>query len=61
MGKTTWGFPSIKMKIPDGAAVPAIGDLAPNFALEDARGNPHRLSELTSRGLLVLIFYRGHW
>ncbi len=48
-------------KIPDGLAVPAIGDLAPDFALEDARGNPRRLSKLTAGGLLVLVFYRGHW
>jgi peroxiredoxin len=43
------------------AAVPAVGDLAPDFALDDARGNPCRLSELTAGCLLVLIFYRGHW
>ena len=48
------------MKIPDETAVPAIGDLAPDFTLEDSRRNPRRLSDLTAGGLFVLIFYRGH-
>jgi len=45
----------------DVSAVPAVGDFAPDLALDDAHGKSHRLSELTAGGLLVLVFYRGHW
>jgi peroxiredoxin len=38
----------------------AVGDLAPDFSVIDADGNPFRLSEL--RGAPVLLkFYRGYW
>jgi peroxiredoxin len=43
------------------SGVPAVGDLAPDFVLEDAGGNPRRMSELTAGRLVILIFYRGHW
>jgi|HubBroStandDraft_1064217.scaffolds.fasta_scaffold186504_2 peroxiredoxin len=37
------------------------GEQAPEFALPDAGGNIRRLSEMCSGGVLVLVFYRGHW
>jgi hypothetical protein len=40
---------------------PAVGDLAPDFALPDTHGATRRLSELSANSLVVLIFYRGHW
>ncbi len=40
---------------------PAVGDLAPDFALADASGNTRRLSEIAADRLVTLIFYRGHW
>jgi hypothetical protein len=43
------------------AATPQVGQIAPEFELPDSTGVPHRLSELTASGLLVLLFYRGHW
>lgn len=32
---------------------------APDFALEDYHGNPVRLSELTTRANILLVFNRG--
>lgn len=39
-----------------------VGDAAPDFTLEDAQGNAHRLSEIVERGPVVLEFFRsGGW
>jgi peroxiredoxin len=43
------------------ASVPIAGETAPDFELLDSTRAPRRLSELTSRGALVLLFYRGNW
>jgi peroxiredoxin len=40
---------------------PKIGEVAPDFELPDSTGALRELSELTARGPLVLLFYRGHW
>ncbi len=40
---------------------PAIGQPAPDFAVVDQDGKPVRLRDLLGDGLLVLVFYRGHW
>jgi peroxiredoxin len=40
--------------------IPAAG-VAPDFELPDSTQNPRRLSDLFSRGPLVLLFYRGNW
>ena len=37
----------------------AAGGPAPDFALEDAEGGVHRLSELWADGPVVLVFLRG--
>lgn len=37
------------------------GDTAPDFELPDPFGNPVRLSELLTRGPVVISFYRGQW
>jgi peroxiredoxin len=39
----------------------AAGDRAPDFELGNATGRPVRLSELLTRGSVVLTFYRGAW
>ena len=44
-----------------GAAGLRIGERAPDFALPNQRGETVRLSELLSRGPVVLNFYRGVW
>ena len=45
----------------DESNIPAVGDLAPEFALADSTGVVHRLSEVVAGGLGVVVFYRGHW
>jgi peroxiredoxin len=42
-------------------SIPQVGHVAPDFTLPDSSGHPRRLSELTEKGPLVLIFFRGHW
>jgi peroxiredoxin len=43
------------------AKVPIAGELAQEFELSDSTRVPRRLSELISRGRVVLLFYRGNW
>jgi len=38
-----------------------VGDTAPDFTLNDQRGEPVSLRETLRRGPVVLIFYRGGW
>lgn len=38
-----------------------VGQLAPDFALPDAFGNPVSVSALLARGPVVISFYRGEW
>jgi peroxiredoxin len=38
-----------------------VGQLAPDFKLPDAFGNPVSLSALLARGPVVISFYRGEW
>ena len=37
-----------------------VGDIAPDFTLEDQDGRKHTLSAQRGRPA-VLVFYRGHW
>lgn len=37
----------------------SVGDLAPDFVLEDTDGRPWRLSEHLGAGAIVLVFNRG--
>lgn len=37
------------------------GENAPGFSLPDALGNTVALSQLLTKGPVVLTFYRGHW
>jgi peroxiredoxin len=38
-----------------------VGEVAPGFALTNARGETVRLADLLAEGPVVLIFYRGAW
>ena len=38
-----------------------VGDVAPDFTLEDQDGRRHRLSAERGTRPVVLVFYRGHW
>ncbi len=39
----------------------AVGDLAPDFTLEDQNKNKVTLSAAREKSLVVLVFYRGYW
>jgi len=47
-------------KIPGTAAV-AVGERAPDFMLKDQDGKDLRLSDLTDKGRVVLVFFRGRY
>jgi cytochrome oxidase Cu insertion factor (SCO1/SenC/PrrC family) len=38
-----------------------VGQLAPDFTLENYDGNKISLSEFHGQKNVVLVFYRGHW
>ena len=38
-----------------------VGDLAPDFTLEDQNRNKVRLSASHGKSPVVLVFYRGYW
>jgi peroxiredoxin len=38
-----------------------VGDVAPDFTLENIDGNRIALSEFRGKKNVVLLFYRGHW
>lgn len=40
---------------------PKVGETVTDFTLLDSTGLPQRLSSMTARRSLVLIFYRGYW
>ena len=40
---------------------PQTGAIAPDFILLDSTGQPQKLSSLSGKRALVLIFYRGYW
>lgn len=39
----------------------AVGDMAPDFTLEDQNKNKVTLSDARGKGPVVLVFYRGYW
>ena len=39
----------------------AVGDIAPNFTLEDQNENKVTLSDARGKCTVVLVFYRGYW
>jgi peroxiredoxin len=47
-------------KLPPGIGVP-IGEKAPDAVVHDFHGQEVRLSDLVSRGPILLVFYRGGW
>jgi cytochrome oxidase Cu insertion factor (SCO1/SenC/PrrC family) len=38
-----------------------VGDVAPDFTLEDADGKQITLSDYRGKKSVVLVFYRGYW
>ena len=39
----------------------AVGDIAPDFTLEDRNKNRVTLSDARGKSPVVLVFYRGYW
>ncbi len=39
----------------------AVGEMAPDFTLEDYHGHKTTLSESRGKSPVVLVFYRGYW
>jgi cytochrome oxidase Cu insertion factor (SCO1/SenC/PrrC family) len=39
----------------------AVGEIAPDFTLEDQNGNKVTLSEARGKSAVVVVFYRGYW
>lgn len=39
----------------------AVGEVAPEFTLEDQNGNKVALVEARGKSPVVLVFYRGYW
>ena len=46
--------------LPPSLRAPAVGSMAPDFALTDQRGQPIQLASLRGKPM-VLVFYRGFW
>ncbi len=38
-----------------------VGEMAPDFTLEDQQGRPVTLSSTRGKMPIVLVFYRGYW
>jgi len=38
-----------------------VGEMAPDFTLEDQRGHKVMLSSASAQSPVVLVFYRGYW
>lgn len=43
------------------ATAKQVGDKAPNFSLQNAKGEPVQLSDYLAKGPVVLTWYRGGW
>ena len=43
------------------AAIPEVGEAAPDFELPSAAGTSHALSAILEEHTVVLVFYRGFW
>lgn len=39
----------------------AVGEVAPDFTLEDQNGHKVTLSDARGKSPVVLVFYRGYW
>ena len=49
-----------RINIQRGTAV-AVGEVAPDFTLEDQNGRKVSLSDARGKSAAVLVFYRGYW
>jgi cytochrome oxidase Cu insertion factor (SCO1/SenC/PrrC family) len=47
--------------MPQRTAPVAVGEMAPDFALQDQNGNKVALADVRGKSPVVLVFYRGYW
>lgn len=59
-GLFAWWMFAYSYRLPVAARAPAVGAAAPDFTLQDERGNAVTLSSLRGQPV-VLLFYRGFW
>lgn len=60
IGLFTFGMYALT-KLPGSSSAPAIGAKAPDFTLPDTNHKNVTLSQLTTSGSVLLVFYRGYW
>ena len=52
---------NLAAQTPPPATPVGVGEMAPDFTLEDHHGRQTTLSESRGKSPVVLIFYRGYW
>ena len=50
-----------KLDHPDTAPLITVGMVAPDFTLEDTKGQKVNLAAESNKQTVVLVFYRGYW
>jgi hypothetical protein len=54
-------FNFVAARVPGGQSAFLVGELAPDFTLNDAAGRAVRLADYRGKKPVVLVFYRGYW
>ena len=54
-------FNFVVARLPAPATALRVGEPAPDFTVDDARGRPVALADYRGRKPVVLVFYRGYW
>ena len=54
-------FHFVAARVPGGATAFVVGEVAPDFTLNDAAGRAVRLGDYRGKKPVVLVFYRGYW
>ena len=52
---------NLEAQTPPRATPIGVGEIAPDFTLEDHHGRKTTLSESRSKSPVVVVFYRGYW
>ena len=52
---------NVEAQLPSRATPVGVGEMAPDFTLEDHHGRKASLSESRGKNPVVLVFYRGYW
>jgi cytochrome oxidase Cu insertion factor (SCO1/SenC/PrrC family) len=52
---------NLKSRSEERSSPVAVGEIAPDFTVEDQNGHKVTLSDARGKSPVVLIFYRGYW